>query len=63
MSEEIRKSASDRYINSVEANPQSAPHLANLWVLLDAPQEAVKTAQALLTYHPSHADRAHAIPF
>ena len=59
---EIRKIASDRYINSVEANPQSAPHLANLWVLLDAPQEAVKTAQALLTYHPSHADRAHAIP-
>ncbi len=61
-SEEIRKIASDRYINSVEANPQSAPHLANLWVLLDAPQEAAKTAQVLLTYHPSHADRAHAIP-
>ena len=60
-SEEIRVIASDRYINSVEANPQSAPHLANLWVLLDAPQEAAKTAQVLLTYHPSHADRAHAI--
>ena len=44
-SEEIRKIASDRYINSVEASPQSAPHLANLWVLLDAPQEAAKTAQ------------------
>ena len=61
-SEEIRKIASDRYINSVESNPQSAPHLANLWVLLDAPQEAAKTAQVLLTYHPSHADRAHTIP-
>ena len=60
--EEIRKIASDRYINSVEANPQSAPHLANLWVLLDASQEAAKTAQVLLTYHPSLADRAHAIP-
>ena len=61
-SEEIRKIASDRYINSVEASPQSAPHLANLWVLLDAPQEAAKTAQILITYHPSNADRAHAIP-
>ena len=61
-SEEIRKIASDRYINSVEASPQSAPHLANLWVLLDAPQEAAKTAQILITYHPSHADRAHVIP-
>ena len=61
-SKEIRKIASDRYINSVEANPQSAPHLANLWVLLDAPQEAAKTAQVLLTHHPSHADRAQAIP-
>ena len=60
--EEIQKIASDRYINSVEANPQSAPHLANLWVLLDAPQEAAKTAQVLLTYHPLLADRAHAIP-
>ena len=61
-SEEIRKIASDRYINSVEVNPQSAPHLANLWVLLDAPQEAAETAQVLLTYHPSHTDRAHTIP-
>ena len=61
-SEEIRQIASERYINSVEANPQSAPHLANLWVLLDAPQEAANTAQVLLTYHPSHADRADAIP-
>ena len=60
-SEEIRDVASDRYINPVEANPQSAPHLANLWVLLDAPQEAAKTAQVLLTYHPSHPDRAQAI--
>ena len=59
--EEIRKIASDRYINPGEANPQSAPHLANLWVLLDAPQEAAKTAQVLLTYHPSLADRAHSI--
>ena len=61
-SEEIRKIASDRYVNSVEASPQSALHLANLWVLLDAPQEAAETVQVLLTYHPSHADRAHAIP-
>ncbi len=61
-SEEIRKIASDRYINSVQANPRSAPHLANLWILLDAPPEAAKTAQVLLTYHPSHADRAQAIP-
>ncbi len=59
--EEIRKSASDRYINPGEANPESAPHLANLWVLLDAPQEAAKTAQVLLAYHPSVADRANAI--
>ena len=58
---EIRKVASDRYINAAEANPQSAPHLANLWVLLEAPQEAVKTAQILLTYYPSDADRAHVI--
>ena len=49
-------------VQGEEANPQSAPHLANLWVLLGAPQEAAKTAQVLLTYHPSHADRAHAIP-
>lgn len=59
--EEIRRIASDRYINPGEANPQSAPHLANLWELLDAPQEAAKTAQVLLTYHPSLADRAHSI--
>ncbi len=61
-SEEIRKVASDRYINSVQANPRSAAHLANLWILLDAPLEAAKTAQVLLTYHPSHADRVQAIP-
>ena len=60
-SEELRKIASDRYINSVEANPRSAPHLAKLWVLLDAPQEAAKTAQVLLTYHPLHTERAHVI--
>ena len=59
--EVIRIIASDRYINSAEANPQSAPHLAKLWVLLDAPQEAAKTFQVLLSHHPSHADRAHAI--
>ena len=60
---EIRKIASARYINNaVIVNPQSALHLANLWVLLNAPQEAVKTTQILLTYYPSHADRAHAIP-
>lgn len=60
--EEIRKIASGRYINSEDTNPKSAPYLANLWVLLDAPQEAAKTAQVLLTYHPSLADRAYAIP-
>ncbi|MDE2686445.1 MAG: hypothetical protein OXI16_02955 [Chloroflexota bacterium] len=59
--EEIRRIASDRYINSGEANPQSAPHLANLWVLLDGPREAAKTAQVLVAYHPSLADRAYAI--
>ena len=60
---EIRKIASARYIsNAAAVNPQSALHLANLWVLLDAPQEAVKTAQVLLTCHPSYAERAHAIP-
>ena len=64
---EIRKIASNRYVNAVEANPQSAPHLANLWVLLDAPQEAAKTAEVLLTYHPiragrgTHVERTHAI--
>ncbi len=61
-SKEIRKIASDRYINSVEANPESAPHLANLWVLLNAPQEAAETVQVLLSHYPSHTDRAHAIP-
>lgn len=59
---EIRKIASDRYINVAEVNPRSAPHLANLWVLLDAPEQAAKTAQVLLTYQPSLTDRAHAIP-
>ena len=62
-----REFASDRFINSVEVNPRSAPHLANIWLLLDAPREAAKTAEVLLTYHPiraagfTHADRAHAI--
>ena len=64
---EIRKIASNRYVNAVEVNPQSAPHLANLWVLLDAPQEAATTAEVLLTYHRiranrrTQADRTHAI--
>ncbi len=64
---EIRNIASKRYVNAVETNPLSAPHLAHLWVLLDAPQEAAKTAEVLLTYHPiragrgTHADRPHAI--
>ena len=57
----IRRLASARYINVAEANPQSAPHLANLWVLLDAPQEAAKTAQILLAYHPPLADRTNAM--
>ena len=64
---EIRKIASNRYVNAVEANPQSAPHLADLWLLLDAPREAAKTAEVLLTYHRIranrriHAERTHAI--
>ena len=64
---ETRGLASDRFINSVEVNPRSAPHLANLWLILDAPSEAAKTAEVLLTYHPiratrfTHADRAHTI--
>ena len=63
----IREFASDRFINSVEVNPRSAPHFANLWLILDAPREAAKTAEVLLTYHPiraegfTHADRAHTI--
>ena len=63
----IRELASHRFINPVEVNPRSAPHLANLWLILDAPREAAKTAEVLLTYHPiratrfTHADRAHTI--
>ena len=59
---QIRHIASARYLNSVQANPQSAPHLANLWVLLDAPEEAAKTAQILRTFLLSNADRSQAIP-
>ncbi len=59
---EIRQIASDRYINAVEVNRQSASHLANLWVLLDAPQEAARTAEILLSYHQSRANRTDAIP-
>ena len=63
----IREFASDRFINAVEVNPRSVPHLANLWLLLNAPREAAKTAEVLLTYHPiraagfTHADHAHTI--
>lgn len=63
----IREFSSDRFINPVEVNPRSAPHLANLWLILDAPREAAKTAEVLITYHPiratwlTHADRAHTI--
>ena len=59
---EIRRIASDRYINAVDVNPRSAPHLANLWMLLDAPQEAARTAKVLLSCHQSRANRADAIP-
>ena len=59
---EIRQIASTRYINAVNANQQSAPHLANLWELLDAPQEAATTAEVLLTRHRSRANRSDAIP-
>ena len=63
----IREFASDRFINPLEVNPRSAPHLANIWTVLDAPREAAKTAEVLLTYHPiratcfTDADRAHTI--
>ena len=59
---EIRRIASNRYINAVDVNPRSVPHLANLWVLLDAPQEAARTAEVLLTRRRSRANRADAIP-
>ena len=59
---EIRQIASDRYINAVDVNPRSAPHLADLWVLLDAPQEAAKTAEVLLSHHKSRANRTDTIP-
>lgn len=59
---EIRRIASNRYINAVNANQQSTPHLANLWVLLDAPQEAAAAAEVLLTHHRSRANRADTIP-
>ena len=59
---EIRNIASDRYINAVDVNPRSAPHLANLWVLLDAPEEAGKTAEVLLSYHQSRTNGTDAIP-
>ena len=59
---EIRQIASDRYINAVEVNRRAASHLANLWVLLDAPQEAARTAEVLLSYHQSRANRTDAIP-
>ena len=59
---EIRQIASARYINAVNANQRSAPHLANLWELLDAPQEAATTAEVLLTRHRSRANRSDAIP-
>ena len=51
---EMRKIASRRYINAREANPQWAPHLVNLWLLLDAPAEAARTAKILLKYHPTY---------
>ena len=50
--EEIQKIACERYINSAEANPQSAPHLAKLWVLLDAPQRSCEY-RASPTHLPS----------
>ena len=66
--EEMRKIAYRRFINPVSVNPQSAPYLADLWMLLDAPAEAAKTAEILLHYHPfqnrnaSYGDRGHAVP-
>jgi len=59
---EVRRIASDRFINAVDVNPRSAPRLANLWALLDAPEEAARTAEVLLTRHRSRANRADAIP-
>ena len=59
---EIRKIASHRYINAREVNPQWAPHLVNLWVLLDAPEEAARTATVLLTYHPTFIKQSNRPP-
>ena len=59
---ELRQTASYRYINAIEANRWSAPYLANLWVLLDAPEEAANTADVLLSCHQSRAVRTDAIP-
>ena len=59
---ELRQIASYRYINAIEANRWSAWHLANLWVLLDAPEEAAKTGEVLLVCHQSRPVRTDAIP-
>ena len=59
---EMRKIASRRYINAREANPQWAPHLVNLWLLLDAPKEAARTAKFLLAYHPTYIKESNRPP-
>jgi hypothetical protein len=59
---EIRKIASHRYINAREVDPQRAPHLVNLWRLLDAPEEAARTAKFLLTYHPTYIKESNRPP-
>ena len=59
---EMRNIASHRYINAEEANPQMAPHLVNLWVLLDAPEEAAKTAKLLLAYNPIYTKESRRHP-
>ena len=58
----MRKIASRRCINAREANPQWAPHLVNLWLLLDAPEEAARTAKFLLAYHPTYIKESNRPP-
>ena len=59
---EIRQIADHRYINAKEANQRMALHLTNLWVLLDAPEQAAKTAKVLLTYHPAYTKESNRYP-
>ena len=59
---EIRQIADHRYINAKEANQRMALHLTNLWVLIDAPEQAAKTANVLLTYYPAYTKKFNRYP-